>query len=116
MRQHRLVTRFLPVKKTAAITLKRLIEFRLIPHESSEWKIYISEGKNLFLPEGTHDIASDLVFNRLPPQKIILFESDTEVFAAICQASFIPKVLKVAEINDAEKTLAFVRQLAPRGG
>jgi hypothetical protein len=115
MRQHRLVTRFLPVRKTAVSTLKRLNEFQSIPHESSEWKIYVSTGKNLFMPEGTMDIANDIMFNRLPRQKIVLFESDTEAYAAICQDSFIPQMLKVAAINDSEKTMAFVRQLAPKG-
>lgn len=115
MRQHRLVTRFLPVRKTAVSTLKRLNEFQSIPHESPDWKIYVSTSQNLFLPEGTHDIAGNIILNRLPRQKIILFESDTEAYVTICQDSFIPQMLKVAEINDAEKTMAFVRQLAPRG-
>jgi hypothetical protein len=55
----------LPVRKTAVSTLKRLNEFQSIPHESLEWKIYVGTGKNIFLPEGTHDIAGDSIFNHL---------------------------------------------------
>ena len=115
MRQHRLVTRFLPVKKTAVSTLKRLNECAQIGHQSSVWRIYVTLNKAPFLPEGTQDILTDLIFDRLPPQKLVIFESDTESYAAICQASFIPQLEKVAAINDIEKTLKFVKQLAPKG-
>ncbi|MCB9422551.1 MAG: hypothetical protein H6667_22305 [Ardenticatenaceae bacterium] len=115
MRQHRLVTRFLPVKKTAVITLKRLNEFRQIRHDSTEWTIFVSTGKNIFLPDGAQDIAGDIILNRIPRQKIIIFESDAEAFVVVCQDSFVSQLEKVAGISDSEKTLAYVRQLAPKG-
>ena len=113
MRQHRLVTRFSPVKKIVAANLRRLNECQQISQESPGWNIYIGINKGVIGPENMIGIGSDVILNRLPRQQIIIFESDTKAYVAMCDADFIPKVVKVAEINDSEKVFTFVRKLAP---
>lgn len=81
--------------------------------QSPKWKIFVDTSEGIIPPMDMYGIASEIILNHIPPQQLIIFESDTEAYVAICPLDFIPKVVKMAAVTDSEKTLAYVRQLAP---
>lgn len=113
MRTHRQVTRFSPIKKSILPSLKQLNQCRQINQQSTPWKIFVSAGKHIFPPEDMIDVVSDVALHRLPHQQMIIFESETEAFVALCQVDFIPTVIKMADNTDSDKIYAYVKKLAP---
>ncbi len=113
MRQGRLVTRFAPAKKAVFSNLKRLNQCQQITQQPQKWEIYVGTSDGLFPPEEMIDIVSDYILGRIPRQQIIIFDSDTEAYIAVCHIDFIPKVRNMAATTDSEKIFAYVQQLAP---
>jgi hypothetical protein len=69
----------------------------------------------VFAPEEMVGVTGDILLGRTPPQQVVIFESETEAYIAVCHVDFIPQVRNMAATTDSEKILAYVRQLAPKG-
>lgn len=115
MRNGRLVTRFGPIKKVVSSTLKRLNECQQVTQKPQNWEIFIGTSEGMFPSVEMVGIASDILLGRKPPQQVVIFESETEAYIAVCHVDFIPQIKNMAATTDSEKILAYVRQLAPKG-